>query len=202
MEEKKTAGIGQRIQKYRIENKLSASALSSKMKKMFGPGVPSRQFISKIENGLKQDITVTELLQFAQALGISPLALICDVEQPYKEADNPAIAGALNNQIYDWFNISEFGSTSFSGPHIDLPLSAPAERIRMIHYYLKELYDARSKSKDAYKLYTQAIQKKDETSQSKASDLLGNSSIQADRAKSIIKLLKNEYKVYLPIDED
>lgn len=201
MGERTPSGIGQRIQKYRVDNGLSASALSAKMKTLFGEGVPSRQFISKIENGIKQDITVTELLQFARALGISPLALICDAEQPYKEADNPAIAGALNMQIYDWFNIKEFGTRSFNGPHIDLQTSPSADRIRMIHYYLNELFNARERSRDAYRLYTGALQKHDKESQEKAADLLETSTTQAKRAESYIDVLVHNYQVYLPIED-
>lgn len=158
------SGIGKRLRKYRVENGDSANSLAMKLKDMFGQGSPSRQMITNLETGQKKDVTVTELLQFAQGLGISPVALICDIEQPEDPSDNETTHGAKNKDVCDWFNINRFRPYIFEEDgSITFAETPAANRLRSIASDLRALKDARKKSKDSYDLFKRVVRNKEIT---------------------------------------
>lgn len=51
----------------------------------------SKTVITNVESGRKRDLTVTELVLLADALGVSPLFLIVDPQHPWEKVDLPGI---------------------------------------------------------------------------------------------------------------
>lgn len=148
------SGIGSRIRRYRTENGESANSLAEKLKERFGTGCPSRQMIANLETGQKKDITVTELLQFAQVLGVSPVALICDVEQPWEPADTPTVNGARNQTVYEWFDVHDYQPFQFDENGGAQSAVLPASRrLRALTTDLEAMRDARMQSRDSWDLF-------------------------------------------------
>jgi transcriptional regulator with XRE-family HTH domain len=204
---KKVSGIGLRIQKYRVIDGMSALELANKLRETFGEGTPSRQFISKIESGVKHDITVTQLMQFAFVLGISPTALVCDVEQPFKVADTPAFGNAFNSDIYTWFSVEENSRTKYPEEGFGFKHGKASERIRMIQFYLRTISKAQEMADKAYKLYQRAMadanMEKDidraTAINSQVQYHLENYNIAVDSVKQNAETLRNEYGLFLPV---
>jgi transcriptional regulator with XRE-family HTH domain len=75
-------GIGPRIAAYRKREGLSAQELAEEA------GM-SRSVIANIENGRRDDITVTELLVISRALRVPPVAILFDVRKPLAPVPSP-----------------------------------------------------------------------------------------------------------------
>lgn len=148
------SGIGNRIRRYRTENGESANSLAEKLRERFGSGCPSRQMIANLETGQKKDITVTELLQFAQVLGVSPVALICDIEQPWEPSDAPTVNGAGNETVYEWFDVHDYQPFQFDEKGEAVASVLPASRrLRALMTDLEAMRDARMQSQDSWDLF-------------------------------------------------
>jgi transcriptional regulator with XRE-family HTH domain len=74
-----TSEVGRRIAYYRqrTDRRMTAQALAEKCSEL---GLPiGRLVITKLERGIRQSITLAELLVIAKALGVPPLALVAPV---------------------------------------------------------------------------------------------------------------------------
>lgn len=72
--------VGQRLERVRSARKLSAAELAARVP----AGSITKTVITNVESGRKRDLTVTELVQIAAALDISPLFLIVDTTKPWE----------------------------------------------------------------------------------------------------------------------
>ena len=93
-----SAGIGDRLKRYRLLSGLSAQKLSDEL-----DGAISRGVIANIEAGTKRDVTVDELIQLAYALDIPPVMLALPVEEPNE-----------NVLVYRGLGVEDFGLVSSS----------------------------------------------------------------------------------------
>jgi transcriptional regulator with XRE-family HTH domain len=74
--------IGKRIGHYRRLNGMSAEELAGRM----SDGL-TRAVITNLENGRKDDVTVTQLIALSAALGVPPVALAVDLSKPWQFHD-------------------------------------------------------------------------------------------------------------------
>lgn len=93
-------GMGRRIAAFRRREGLSANELAQ------DAGM-SRSVIANIENGRRDDITVSELLALSRALRVPPAAIVFDVTRPMAPVPVPNTEGELLRpraiDIIDWF---------------------------------------------------------------------------------------------------
>lgn len=79
MEASPTAGIGDRVRKYRLMSGMSAQKLSDRL-----GGAISRGVIANIESGAKKDVTVDELVMLAWGIDVPPALLAFPADDPTK----------------------------------------------------------------------------------------------------------------------
>lgn len=93
-------GIGRRIAAFRKREGLSANELAQ------DSGM-SRSVIANIENGRRDDITVSELLAISRALRVPPVAIVFDTTRPMSPVPAPNTEGEILRpraiDIIDWF---------------------------------------------------------------------------------------------------
>jgi transcriptional regulator with XRE-family HTH domain len=93
--------IGQRVAKYRKLEGMSAQKLAEES------GL-TRSVITNIENGRRDDLTVTELLKISGALRVPPAAIMFDIEKPFGpvvDGEEEGNAWATRNiDMVDWLN--------------------------------------------------------------------------------------------------
>lgn len=97
------SSFGTRLQRYRKALNLSGEELADQIKTSFKSSTLSRSIIANIENGRRKVTKLDEIVQLAKGLSISPLALICDLEQPLLPADNPVFRGMTNYSVSQLF---------------------------------------------------------------------------------------------------
>lgn len=78
------SSIGRQVARYRKAAKLSGEELAEKA----GVGL-TRSVIANLENGRKDDVTVTQLMALANALHVPPALLVADVFDPGAESPYP-----------------------------------------------------------------------------------------------------------------
>lgn len=89
---------GKLLAKARRQSGLSAAELAERT-----GGLVTRTMVTNVESGRKRDLTVIELMQVASALGISPLALMVDFDDPWGKVAVPGLAapyGVATNVEY------------------------------------------------------------------------------------------------------
>lgn len=97
--------FGQRLQRCRKAQKIGAERLAELVNEEYGEGTTTRSVITAIETGRKlEGVTLAEVLRFAHVLGVSPLCLMIDLEQPFLRADFPGFEGLYNYQAMRRFN--------------------------------------------------------------------------------------------------
>lgn len=84
-----TSTFGTRMERYRTMAKLSIAKLADYLKQEYGELALSENVLTNIELGRKTDISMDATIQIAHALHITPLALMCDLEEPFLLSDNP-----------------------------------------------------------------------------------------------------------------
>lgn len=84
MNQQDVSSIGRQLARYRKAAKLSGEELAEKA----GAGL-TRSVIANLENGRKNDVTVTQLMALAAALHVPPALLIADVFAPGAESPYP-----------------------------------------------------------------------------------------------------------------
>lgn len=98
-----TSTFGTRMKRYRTMAKLSIAELADCLKREYGELALSENVLTDIELGRKTDISVDATIQVAHALHITPLALICDLEEPFLLGDNPMFGTRTKYGICDIF---------------------------------------------------------------------------------------------------
>ena len=89
--------FGQRLQHCRKAQKIGAEKLADMVNAEYGENTTTRSVITAIETGRKlAGVTLAEVLRLAHVLGVSPLCLIIDLEQPFLRADFPGFEGLDN----------------------------------------------------------------------------------------------------------
>lgn len=134
MNQQGVSSIGQQVARYRKAAKMSGEELAEKA----GEGL-TRSVIANLENGRKDDVTVTQLMALAKALHVPPALLVADVfdpgaasQYPLPEAEYAAFDSSTkelvtrhlatdNSRLIDWF-----GAQSFRATH---PIENPATRL-------------------------------------------------------------------------
>lgn len=93
-------GMGRRIAAFRKREGLSANELAQ------DTGM-SRSVIANIENGRRDDITVSELLAISRALRVPPVAIVFDTTRPMSPVPAPNTEGEILRpraiDVIDWF---------------------------------------------------------------------------------------------------
>lgn len=110
--------VGAQVLRYRKALRLSAEELAHQS----GHGL-TRSVIANLENGRKDDITVTQLLALASALHVPPALLIADIFKPAETAPYPMPGGDSNMaSLTDWISATDFFVPEF-------PIENPATRL-------------------------------------------------------------------------
>ncbi|PLS23986.1 helix-turn-helix transcriptional regulator [Bifidobacterium imperatoris] len=77
------------MKRYRTAAKISIAKLADYLKQEYGDLALSENVLTNIELGRKTDISLDATIQIAHAVHVTPLALICDLEEPFLLGDNP-----------------------------------------------------------------------------------------------------------------
>lgn len=98
-----TAAIGKRVEHYRTKNKMTVQAVADACAEEMG--VPlDRSVIAKLEKGLRQGISVGELIAIAKAIGVPPILLVFPLGQEDSE-EVEVLPGFMANtwEVVKWF---------------------------------------------------------------------------------------------------
>lgn len=93
------SSFGERVQRYRKRSEISGEELAARINQEYGDKTISRAILANIENGRRGVSKFDEIIRLAHGLRISPLALICDIEQPFQVAENPIFQGSTNASV-------------------------------------------------------------------------------------------------------
>lgn len=100
------SGIGKRIAAFRKRRGMTARELAEAIHS----DVVSTAVIQNIEAGRKPDLTVSQLLNIARGLGVSPLFLLAPVGRPFEALDLPNLStelGTMNVSDFDnWVSVA------------------------------------------------------------------------------------------------
>jgi transcriptional regulator with XRE-family HTH domain len=116
-----TTGIGKRIASYRKLFGMSSS-------RDLAAAIPNEKItdsvIQNIESGRKSDVTVSQLLEIAHALGISPLLLLVPIGRPKNTLDlpnlSPELAAMTVDDFEDWMLVARSDLRTEGPAHITL----------------------------------------------------------------------------------
>ena len=100
--------IGSRLAKMRAKRHLTAAQLAQ----MLGDSSITKTVITNVESGRKRDLTVTELVQLASALDVSPMSLIVDTDDPWAPVSAPGLTAKYSRMS----NIEYARATVIFGP--------------------------------------------------------------------------------------
>lgn len=128
------SSFGERLQRYRKVLNVSAEELAEKIKKKNESSILSRSIIANIENDRRKVTKFDEIAQLARGLGMSPLALICDLEQPLLPSDNPIFQGMTNYEV----------SRAFLARNFESPLKKPLDNLIGIYSVFNRYLTGRS----------------------------------------------------------
>ena len=129
-----TPTIGKRIAQYRKFGKIGTAAdLAARIP---NPKVTA-SVIQNIESGRKADLSVSQLLDIAMGLGVSPLVLLVPVDTPFQRVDLPGVGDDVSSltvhQFDRWLTIPAV-STAFETPE--------QASTRILVTYIRKLIDA------------------------------------------------------------
>ena len=129
-----TPTIGKRIAGYRRFGKIGTAAeLAARIP---NPKVTA-SVIQNIESGRKADLSVSQLLDIAMGLGVSPLVLLVPVGAPFQRVDLPGVGDDVSSltvhQFDRWLTIPAV-STAFETPE--------QASTRILVTYIRKLIDA------------------------------------------------------------
>ena len=129
-----TPSIGKRIADYRKSRKIGTAAdLAARIP---NPKVTA-SVIQNIESGRKADLSVSQLLDIAMGLGVSPLVLLVPVGSPFQEVDLPGVGDDVSSltvhEFDQWLTIPAV-TTAFETPE--------QASMRTLVKYVRKLVDA------------------------------------------------------------
>lgn len=136
------SALGQRVAKYRKEaGYASAEKLAEAIIEAGAPPTFKKSTVRNLENGRKQDVTVTELLWLSRMLRISPIMLIVDTEHLSGKPDYPGIGITNNYYFMRWLLMCAYypGEQFFSEDTVD-----KTNRARMLVAYMSRYISART----------------------------------------------------------
>lgn len=131
------SSFGSRLQRYRKRSGLSAESLAKKMNSEYGKGTATRSLIADIENGRRKNIDFDLIIQLAHCIRMSPLALICDLEQPFMVSENPVFQGRTNASVARIFLVD------FSQPVAEGVMKETAKVLYQTNVYFGNVLQAR-----------------------------------------------------------
>lgn len=131
------SSFGDRVQRYRKRSKLTGEALAKKMNAEYGEGTATRSLIADIENDRRKNIDFDLIIQLAHCIQMSPLALICDLEQPFMLSDNPVFQGRTNAGVARIF------LANFSQPVIEGVMQETSKILYQTNVYYDDVALAR-----------------------------------------------------------
>lgn len=111
--------------------------------------------LSDIEQGYKNDVSVGQSVMFARVLGVPLAEILCDVTQPFEEADLPTFTGMSHLEVLDWCfgTISDgMGSYARLGPvpllarQLELALEVHADAANLLREYLDSANEPKPQS--------------------------------------------------------
>ena len=124
------------MKRYRTELKLSIPKLARTLKEEYGDLAISENVLTNIELGRKADISMEQIVEISHGLRITPLALICDLEQPFLISENPVFGAQTKSSICRLF-LSDMTFDEYRNEN------KPMKRIRQIlsenHKYWSEV---------------------------------------------------------------
>lgn len=129
-----TPTIGKRIAGYRKLGKIGTAAdLATRIP---NPKVTA-SVIQNIESGRKIDLSVSQLLDIAMGLGVSPLVLLVPVGAPFQRVDLPGVGDDVSaltvHQFDQWLTI----------PAVPIEFETPEQTsMRKLVTYIRKLIDA------------------------------------------------------------
>jgi hypothetical protein len=129
-----TPTIGKRIADYRRFGKIGTAAdLAARIP---NPKVTA-SVIQNIESGRKADLSVSQLLDIAMGLGVSPLVLLVPVGAPFQQVDLPGVGDDVSSltvhEFDQWLTI----------PAVTTALETPEQALmRTLVNYVRKLIDA------------------------------------------------------------
>ena len=129
-----TPSIGKRIADYRKSRKIGTAAdLAARIP---NPKVTA-SVIQNIESGRKADLSVSQLLDIAMGLGVSPLVLLVPVGSPFQEVDLPGVGDDVSSltvhEFDEWLTI----------PAVTKAVETPEQvSMRILVTYIRKLIDA------------------------------------------------------------
>lgn len=86
--------LGTRMKRYRSELRISIPKLAKTLEADYGDLAISENVLTNIELGRKNEVSMDQIIEISHGLHITPLALICDLEQPFLSSENP-VFGAM-----------------------------------------------------------------------------------------------------------
>lgn len=131
------SSFGERVQRYRKRSKLTGEALAKKMNTEYGAGTASRSLIADIENDRRKNIDFDLIIQLAHCIQMSPLALVCDLEQPFMISDNPVFQGRTNASVAGIFLVN------FSQPVLEGVMHETSKVLYQTNVYFNNVVVAR-----------------------------------------------------------
>lgn len=92
--------MGRRIARYRKLNGLTAAELANRA----GADL-TREIVAKIETGNRPNISFRQVLAIAWELGVPPVALIADIEKPFRPSEFKLPDGTVLSvqEVMQWF---------------------------------------------------------------------------------------------------
>ena len=98
-----SSSLGTRMKRYRTELGFSIPKLARTLKEEYGDLAISENVLTNIELGRKTDISMEQIIEISHGLHITPLALICDLEQPFLISENPVFGARSKHSICKLF---------------------------------------------------------------------------------------------------
>ena len=151
--------IGLRLAKYR---KWAGCKNAQELADRIDNPLITKSTIVNLELGKKSDMTISELLLISRALKITPMAFICDLEQPFERSTDSVNFGLKNGTV-----VREFVSALSSDLASYFPKMADSELNELISTRWKTVQlviSMKELLQDAYKRSRKAVEDKDSES--------------------------------------
>jgi len=97
-------GLGERLKTFRTSFGYSAQGLAEAIRTKHKDTSITRQVIFNIENGRKNDLSITELVHIADGLSLPYLSLVCNLREPYISIVGGPFAGKTPYQVIQAFD--------------------------------------------------------------------------------------------------
>jgi len=100
-----STGIGRRIRAVRKDRGIKSTA---ELASLIPGGIISGAVLRNIEAGAKSELSVSQLLNIARALSVSPIFLLTSIREPESRMDLPNLSDDFNSmtalEFYEWLS--------------------------------------------------------------------------------------------------